>query len=51
MAPLAGDSIECVICGKLIPLEETYLDENGKPVHEDCYVAKLTNNPQPPHHD
>lgn len=34
----------CWICGKAVKLENCKVDEYGLPVHEDCYVAKLTQN-------
>ena len=37
---IADAPLKCVICGKSIVLKDTYLDENGKPVHEECYLAK-----------
>jgi hypothetical protein len=42
-------AVRCVICDKPISLEESKVTEDGKPVHEDCYVAKITGklpNPQ-----
>ncbi len=33
--------IKCAICGNPISLEDAKVTENGKPVHEECYVAKL----------
>jgi hypothetical protein len=42
----------CWICGNQVSLENCNTDENGQPVHEDCYIAKLTfqndNTPQSP---
>ena len=37
------------MCGKAVNLEECKVDANGLPVHEDCYVTKLTQakSPQP----
>ena len=35
-------SIECVICGKRVSLEDSKVSEDGQPVHEECYVSKLT---------
>ena len=39
----------CWMCGKTVNLEECKVDANGLPVHENCYVTKLTqtNSPQP----
>jgi hypothetical protein len=31
----------CVFCQKPVPLENIKTDENGKPVHEDCYIQSL----------
>jgi hypothetical protein len=31
----------CRICGKILKLENCKIDENGGPVHEACYVAKI----------
>ncbi|HKI25638.1 MAG TPA: hypothetical protein VKA07_04890 [Candidatus Sulfotelmatobacter sp.] len=35
-------AVLCAICGKPILLEESKVNEDGKPVHEACYVAKIT---------
>jgi len=32
----------CSICGKCVPLQTSKTDENGKAVHEECYVSKVT---------
>jgi len=32
----------CAICGKGIPLEEAKSNADGKPVHSDCYLGKIT---------
>ncbi len=32
----------CEICREHIPLEDAKTDEHGLPVHEHCYVARLT---------
>jgi hypothetical protein len=29
----------CSLCNELVELETTNTDENGKAVHEECYVA------------
>jgi len=34
----------CWICGKTISLEQCKVDEQGLPVHEECYVAKVVMN-------
>jgi hypothetical protein len=41
MAPLLRGIFICWICGKRVSLEDCKIDELGKPVHEECYVAKL----------
>ena len=33
-------SLVCTICAIPIPLETSKTDENGKAVHEECYVRK-----------
>ena len=33
--------IKCTFCGKPISLEESKVSENGKPIHEECYIARL----------
>ena len=44
----------CPICNKAIKLErDRYADENGKVMHESCYVQRLAmsrNDPPDPHH-
>ena len=43
--------IPCVICSKPVNLQtELCADENGKAVHEDCYVKQITSshNNRPP---
>jgi len=44
-------TVKCEICGKPISLEESKATEDGKPVHEDCYVAKITHKAPLPHDD
>ena len=34
---------KCAICGKPIPLEAVKVSEDGKPVHEECYIGKTKN--------
>jgi hypothetical protein len=34
--------VECAICSNPIPLEDSKVSEDGEPMHEECYVAKLT---------
>lgn len=31
----------CPICDKPVPLESAKTDEDGKAIHEDCYVSAL----------
>jgi hypothetical protein len=38
---IAQAPIKCAICGKPIALERAKLSEEGKPVHEECFVAKI----------
>jgi len=38
----------CAICGKPVPLESCKFDENGKAVHEDCYVGRMLEDKDPP---
>jgi len=42
MATLTKTPKVCWICGKVVNLEECKVDAKGLPVHEDCYVLKLT---------
>jgi hypothetical protein len=35
-------SPECAICKKCVKLEESKADEYGQAIHEECYVAKIT---------
>src|SRR5260370_25941804 len=39
--PTSDALIKCAICGSPISLEDAKVSEDGKPVHEECYVAKL----------
>jgi len=32
---------ECAICKKAIALENSKVSEDGQPIHEECYVAKI----------
>jgi hypothetical protein len=32
----------CSICNESVELETAKVDENGKPVHEECYVQKIS---------
>jgi len=37
----------CWICGTPVPLEDCKIDEQGRAVHENCYVARvIPENPQ-----
>jgi hypothetical protein len=36
-----SNTLVCSICYGLIEIESTKTDENGKPVHEDCYSRRL----------
>jgi hypothetical protein len=38
----------CWICGKTLRLEDCKIDEHGLGVHENCYVAKITQEKAPP---
>jgi hypothetical protein len=40
--PTSQAPVECNICGSLLSLEDSKVNEDGQPVHEECYVAKLT---------
>jgi hypothetical protein len=45
--------ITCSICSQSVVLETAKTDENGKPVHEDCYIKRLLaalQDPPDPHH-
>ena len=33
--------LACWICGKVINLNNCKIDEQGLPVHDSCYVARL----------
>jgi hypothetical protein len=36
--------LACSICNEAVDLETTKTDESGKPVHEECYVGKISVN-------
>jgi hypothetical protein len=38
---MASHEIGCVICGKPLPIEEAKTEDDGLPVHEECYVLRL----------
>jgi hypothetical protein len=41
--------IPCTICAKSVDLTvDVYADENGKPIHEDCYVKHVTSSQSNP---
>jgi hypothetical protein len=45
----AFPEISCTICAKPVNLQaDLYADENGKAVHEDCYVKRLSNSGSAP---
>jgi hypothetical protein len=52
MASLQKPTPHCWICGNVVSLEKCKIDEHGRAVHEDCYVAKIqlhaVNTPQSP---
>ncbi len=35
-------AVLCALCGKSCKLEDCKVTYDGKPVHDDCIVAKLT---------
>lgn len=41
MAPTTVKSTYCWICGKEVSLGDCKTDENGRAVHEDCYIAQM----------
>jgi hypothetical protein len=41
--------IPCILCNKAVDLSaDLYADENGKAVHEHCYVNRVTNRQNTP---
>ena len=38
---MTTNTVDCVICGKPLRVEEAKTEEHGQPVHEDCYVLNL----------
>jgi hypothetical protein len=38
-----SNSATCAICNKLCELTNCKIDEQGRPVHENCYAMKLKN--------
>ena len=51
---LEKGTFTCPICAQPINLDrDKYADENGKVIHENCYVQRLMasrNDPPDPHH-
>jgi hypothetical protein len=42
-SPLAHrSSFSCSICNEFVELETARVDEFGQPVHEECYVQKIS---------
>lgn len=39
--------IPCVLCGSPISLEDCKFDERGGPVHDNCYIEKLSRTAHP----
>ena len=39
---LRPDFSTCSICNELVELETTKIDESGNPVHEECYLQKVS---------
>jgi hypothetical protein len=35
------DEYLCPLCNKPVALENAKTDENGQPIHEDCYIRTL----------
>jgi hypothetical protein len=50
MMPYSKHLPLCPICNEPVELENSKANENGKAVHEDCYVAtlKVPPSPEPP---
>ena len=38
----AENEVHCAICSSSLLLSESVADENGQPVHSECYVNKLS---------
>jgi hypothetical protein len=45
---MIGQTITCRFCNKPVRLEDTRTDEEGKAVHEECYVKMITAPPTMP---
>ncbi len=44
-----SQEISCTLCSKPVDLRvDLYADENGKAVHEDCYVKHITSSRRNP---
>jgi hypothetical protein len=41
LANMDNKTVTCVICNKPVSLETTRTDEDGQPVHEECYVLRV----------
>jgi hypothetical protein len=41
MEPYAIPPHECWVCGKPVSLEECKIDEQGRAVHEQCYLTRM----------
>jgi hypothetical protein len=41
MASLQKSTHICWICGNDVSREKCKIDEHGRAVHEDCYIAKI----------
>ena len=40
-------SFLCALCNKAVKLETSKTDEDGRAVHDECYLAKLSGKPVP----
>jgi hypothetical protein len=38
---MADPILKCVICGRLVPLEEAHADAEGNPIHSECEAKSL----------
>jgi hypothetical protein len=41
VVPRASEITQCALCDKPVPLDTSKTDENGKAVHEECYLLKM----------
>ena len=49
MGSRPSPEISCILCSKPVDLRtDLCADENGKAIHEDCYVARVTSNRSDP---